>query len=172
MDKMDDLSVPDSIESLQDSNTAARLPATQARPGKEAANPPRIAREAGDEVNRFLLCALVSETAKHIKVRIGEANEHLPMTMIVRGVLQSYLRAAKEKHGPLAGPGLNMAGLRNLNDQVLKDEVSRHAQEKVLSSQARLAHAIRLGDEARIKAEEDALGRYLAVRDRLAGNLK
>ena len=87
-------------------------------------------REVGDHVNRFLLCALVSESAKRIKTSAGKMGETLPMTMIVRGVLSSYLRAAKDKYGPLAGPDLDIDGLRRLNAHVLSDEIARHSQER------------------------------------------
>lgn len=124
-------------------------------------------RETGDEVNRFLLCVLVSESAKLIKARAEKAGEALPMTVIVRGVLRSYRKAAKEQDSSLAGPEINVPRLMTLNDKVLREEITRHTQERVKTSQARLAHANRLGDEARIKAEKEALEHAIAACDRL-----
>ena len=124
-------------------------------------------REAGDQVNRFLLCVLVSESSKRIKASGEKVGELLPMTKIVRGVLRSYRLAAKDKLGPLAGPDLDMAGLRVLNEKVLKSELARHSRERVKTSETRLAHAERLNDDTRIKAEKDGLERAIELRDRL-----
>ncbi|MEK6301755.1 MAG: hypothetical protein AABO41_13675 [Acidobacteriota bacterium] len=124
-------------------------------------------REAGDQVNGFLLCTLISESAKRIKMNAERAGESLPMTMIVRAVLRSYRIAAKDKYGPLSGPELDVAGITLLNDKVLKDEIARHTRDRVRNSEMRLAHAEGLGDDARIKVEKDGLEHAIAVRDRL-----
>jgi hypothetical protein len=100
----------------------------------DTANDYLAQREVGDHVNRFLLCALVSESAKRIKTSAGKMGETLPMTMIVRGVLSSYLRAAKDKYGPLAGSELDIDGLRRLNAHVLSDEIARPSQERAKNS--------------------------------------
>jgi hypothetical protein len=73
----------------------------------------------------------VNESAKRIKVRAEKMGESLPMSMIVRGVLCSYRLAAKDKHGPLAGPELDMDGLRRLNEDILRDEIKRHSRDRV-----------------------------------------
>ena len=134
------------------------------------ANPisrPHPSREAGDQVNRFLLCALVNESSRHIKARARRLGESLPMSMIVRGVLRSYRLAANDSSGPLAGPAFDVAGLQRLNEIVLKDEIARLSQERVRHSQAKLASAERLGDYARIKVEKTELERASELRDRL-----
>lgn len=125
-------------------------------------------REMGDQVNRFLLCALISESSKSIKASAEKAGESLPMSMIVRGVLRLYRVAAKDKYGPLAEGGLDIAGLRVLNEKVLRDEVARHAHDRVHNSQRQLALAQRHGDDTQIKAGKDALDRAIAWRDRSA----
>ncbi|HEX8087510.1 MAG TPA: hypothetical protein VF762_01575, partial [Blastocatellia bacterium] len=125
-------------------------------------------REAGDQVNRFLLCTLVSESAKRVKMKAEKSGESLPMTMVVRGVLRAYRLAAKDKYGPLSEPDLDIAGLMSLNDKVLRDEIARHSRERVHNSETRLAHAERLGDDTRVKAEKDGLEHAIALRDRLA----
>lgn len=124
-------------------------------------------REMGDQVNRFLLCALVSESSKSIKASAEKAGESLPMSMIVRGVLRSYRLALKDKSGPLAEAEFDMAGLRLLNAEVLKDELSRHSRDRVNNIKRHLAHARQNGDGARIKDVEDGLQRAIALRDRL-----
>ena len=124
-------------------------------------------RETGDHVNRFLLCALVSESSKSIKASAEKAGESLPMAMIVRGVLRSYRMAAKDKAGPLADAEFDIAGLRQLNKKVLKDEIARHSRDRVNDVKRQLAQARRHGDESRIKAVEEGLERAIASRDRL-----
>jgi hypothetical protein len=124
-------------------------------------------REAGDQVNRFMLCALVSESAKRIKASAEKAGESLPMTMVVRGVLRAYRLAARDKYGPLAEPDLDVTGLMSLNEKVLRDEIARHSRDRVKNSEARLAHAERAGDDARVKAEKDGLEHAIALRERL-----
>jgi|GEM_PF-3185518 len=133
----------------------------------EATNPSAAERESGDQVNGFLLCTLVSESAKRIKAAAERSGESLPMTMIVRAVLRSYRTAAKDKHGPLSDPELDIEGLTLLNEKVLKDEIARHTRDRVKNSEIRLAHAEGLGDDARIKVEKDGLEQAIAVRERL-----
>jgi hypothetical protein len=134
----------------------------------EAADSSRSERDAGDQVNRFLLCTLVSESSKRIKASAERAGESMPLAMIVRGVLRAYRVAAADKDGPLAGPELDISGLARLNDKVLKGEIARHTRERVKNSEARLARAERLGDDSRIKAEKGELELAIEVRSRLA----
>ena len=136
--------------------------------GNDATDTTRNERDSGDQVNRFLLCSLVSESSKRIKASAERAGESMPLAMIVRGVLHAYRVAAAEKGGPLAGPELDVPGLTKLNDRVLKGEIARHTKERVKNSEARLARAERLGDDSRIKAEKNELEAALEVRSRLA----
>jgi len=128
----------------------------------------RAQRESGDQVNRFLLCALVSESAKRIKASAEKAGESLPMTMVVRSVLRSYRLAAADQYGPLSDPEPNIAGLKILNEKVLREGLASHSRERVKNSETRLTHARRLGDDSRIKAEKEGLDRAIELRDRLA----
>ena len=114
----------------------------------EAAHVFPVQRELGDHVNRFLLCTLVSESAKRIKASAGKMGESLPMTMIVRGVLNSYRVAARDKYGPLAESEFDIDGLRSLNAIILRDEIERHSREKVKNSETRSSHERRLHDDA------------------------
>lgn len=121
--------------SKADVSSRARAPKAgekQASAGRgEAGDTSRSERDAGDQVNRFLLCTLVSESSKRIKASAERAGESMPLAMIVRGVLRAYRVAAADKDGPLAGPELDISGLARLNDKVLKGEIARHTREKV-----------------------------------------
>ena len=134
----------------------------------EITNRPRAERQAGDQVNRFLLCALVNESSRQIKASAQRAGASLPMSKIVRGVLRSYRLAAIDESGPLAGPTLDIPGLRRLNALVLRSEIARHTRDGMKNSEATLARAQRLGDGARIKAERDGLEHAIELRERLA----
>ena len=144
--------------------------AEQQAPGtlSHAGNDPRLQRETGDQVNRFLLCALVSKSAKLIMKSAADAGEPLPMTMIVRGVLRSYRLAAADRYGALAEPEPDIAGLRRLNEKVLRDETTRHSKDRVKTSERQLARAKQLGDDTVIKAEKDRLNHAIESRDRLS----
>jgi hypothetical protein len=161
------------LSDFSNSAIETRAPENQAleSTGRMMEAPGRI-RESGDQVNRFLLCALVGESAKRIKVRAGEMGESLPMTMIVRSVLRSYRLAAQNEDGPLARAEPDIAGLQDLNVKILKDEIARHSGERVRNSRVRLAHAERLRDDGRIMAERERLEQAIELRDRLADELR
>jgi hypothetical protein len=149
------------------SNSPSGVRGLKKQAGTQRTNDSFAEREAGDQVNGFLLCTLVSESAKRIKASAERSGESLPMTMIVRAVLRSYRIAAKDKHGPLSDPELDIAGLRLLNEKVLKDEIARHSRDRVKNSEMRLAHAEQVGDDGRIKVEKDGLEHAIELRDRL-----
>lgn len=119
-------------------------------------------REVGDQVNRFLLCALVKESSRQLKANAGRA---FPMSAIVRGVLRSYRVAASDVDGPLAGTEVDIEQLRHLNERVLRSETRRLALERVGDSQVSLARAERLGDDTRIKFEKTELELAIEIRD-------
>jgi hypothetical protein len=127
-------------------------------------------RGAGDEVNRFLLCTLVSKSSRRIKASAQRAGESLPMMNIVRSVLRSYRLAAMDQDGPLAGLELDIAGLRVLNESVLSSEIARHCRDRVTNSNSKeqLARAERLGDRARTRAESNELEHPIELQDRRA----
>ncbi|HYP29936.1 MAG TPA: hypothetical protein VE262_24715 [Blastocatellia bacterium] len=139
----------------------------EARPSGPSPDGHPFQRESDDQVNRFLLCSLIAESAKQIKARANRAGEALPMATIVRGVMRSYRQAAKEKNGPLSQTELDVPGLQKLNDKVLKDEILRHSRARVKNSETRLAQAERLGDATKIKSEQDTLAHAIEQRDRL-----
>ncbi|HSB09294.1 MAG TPA: hypothetical protein VLM38_07255 [Blastocatellia bacterium] len=147
---------------------ATRSSVKTSHPAERFKSEPPPPRESGDQVNRFLLCALVKEASRHIKENARRDGNSLPMSIIVRGVLRSYRLAAMDKNGPLSGPTIDMAGLQRLNARVLKDETARLAFERVGNGRASLARAERLGDEARIKTERTELEHAIELTDRLA----
>jgi hypothetical protein len=77
-------------------------------------------REAGDQINSFMLCTLVSKSAKRIKMQAEQQGVYLPMAIIVRRVLRAYLLAAKDKDGPLAISNPDINELGDLNKKILK----------------------------------------------------
>jgi hypothetical protein len=158
------LSMPSISERLTESREALR--------DDEVRISPQISNEPGEGVNRFLLCALVSKTARLVKARAERAGERLPMPAIIKSVLRSYQSAAKRSPGALAGSLLNPESLKKLLEDVMKEEIRRYGQEVVKTSQARLAQANKLGDEARIKTETEALERAVLSRKRLAAEFK
>ena len=124
-----------------------------------------------DKLNRFLLCALVSESSRQIKISAQNAGATLPMSVIVRGVLRSYHLAAADKSGPLAGSTFDSSGLRRLNEGVLRCEIARHTRDRVKNSEARLARAQQLGDGEKLKAEREGLEQAIEYRNRVSGKL-
>jgi len=128
---------------------------------------PLTPRRAGDEINRFLLCALIRESARQIKTAAQRSGVCLPVQRIIRRLLDSYGRAAAENPGLLSGPGFNTSILKTLNEKLCKEQIGRYSREMVLSSQMLLAHAKRIGDQAGINAAEELLESALLAQDRL-----
>ena len=123
---------------------------------------------SSDKVNRFLLCVLVIDSAKKIKVRALDLGEDLPLTTVIRGVLESYTDATARNRVSLAGSDPNVWSLTSLNDGVLDDELRRHMTKQVKRRQTQLDYAQKVGDAPRIKVQEEALARATAARDQLA----
>jgi hypothetical protein len=138
------------------------------KPSAIVESAPRVVRETGDEINRFLLCVLVSKSAKQIKQTAQNSGEYLQTTAIVRGVLQSYRLAAKEDPSLLSGSG-NLGHLGKLNGRILKEQINSSVRERVKDSKKRLSRANRAGDETGIKAAKEELARDIADQDRLLG---
>jgi hypothetical protein len=163
-----DLIVSEGTDKRGESARAA-TGAAQSTVGKQAGNSGNgsagealVSRGSDDEINRFLFCAVVNRSAKHISARAENAGGYLPMSVIVRGVLRSYRQAAKEQAGIFRGPKLNMTFLRELNEKVLRDEITREGL-RLKNSQERLARTNRPADETRIKAGQDELERVIAA---------
>jgi len=120
--------------------------------------------EIGSQVNRFRLCGLVTELSRRIKAMAEKQGESLPMTMIVRAFLRSYRLATQDGHGPLPGSEMDVVNLKNLSHRVLRDEIDRLSRDRMRSSEARLADAVRVGDEARIRAQKEGIEREVKLR--------
>jgi hypothetical protein len=148
------------IESTIESNTS-KEPAADER--TEIAYP----SQTDDPVNRFLLCVFASRSAKRIKAHAQTMGESLSVTGIVRAFLRTYRLAAGDgrRHSPC---GLTLADLRGLSDNVLRDELARHSNDRVQTSETRLARAVRLRDEPKIELERKGLETAIKIRDRLA----
>lgn len=125
-------------------------------------------RAADDEVNRFLLCVLVSKSAKQIKDRAWTVGESVPLTTIVRNVLRSYRAAAKESPGLLSGHNLGQVNFGRLNGDVFDEQMRICALERVKYSQSHVDRASQTGDETRIRPEREAHARDIAERDSFA----
>lgn len=136
---------PRAMMNNHDSHTASELlPASsdiiEARQGEpalalrdEALSIARTPRPASDQVNRFLLCTLVFEAARKIKASAAKGGLNLPMTRIVRRVLQAYRLAAAEKRGALAEPVLNCSGY--IHEKTLIGEIARELQGQLVASE-------------------------------------
>ena len=104
-------------------------------------------RETGDQVNGFMLCALVSQSAKRIKGRAERVGVSLPMSMITRSVLNAYLIAAKDPQGPFTNATPDMMIIRALNEKVLQEVLARHSRDRINNNRTPPAQANRFGDE-------------------------
>jgi hypothetical protein len=78
-----------------------------------------VQREAGDQINLYALCTLVSKSAKRIKANAEKRGLFMPMTFVTRAVLHSYRIAAKDKDGPLSTSPPDMKELGELNGRIL-----------------------------------------------------
>lgn len=137
-----------------DGNTAKRNGQQQAsRFGDEEISAALPSGEAGDHMNRFLLCALVSESARCIRASAEKAGEHLAMPLVVRSVLRSYRLATKDKHGPFADHSPDMPALGRLNERILRAEIARQSQDRMKKSEARPDDGKRLRQEAGVQPE-------------------
>ena len=127
----------------------------------------RASREVGDQVNRYLLCTLVSESARCIRASAEMAGEHLPMPRVVRSVLRSYRMATKDKRGPFAEPLPDMSGLARLNARILAREIALQSQDRIRKPEATLDDAKPLGDGGRAQPVSPEFELALAARGHL-----
>ena len=88
-------------------------------PSEESLQEAPLQREAGDQINSFMLCVLVSKSAKRIKAGAEMKGVFLPMTRVVRSVLRSYRLVAKDKNGPLSTSNPDINELGSLNKKIL-----------------------------------------------------
>lgn len=165
--------IPDGQERLATESERAEVTLKLSTPPEERVLPNAAAsliatqREAGDHVNRFLLCALVNESSKQMKQRARRAGQDLPMSKIVRALLRSYRLAAIDLDGPLAGSDIDLNRLMFLNRCVLTDELNRLACEKVSYPRAQLGHAVKTGNEESIETPRGELERAVSLKDAL-----
>lgn len=165
-----------------DQNTAANQSSTAAPLdlANKAADPKKKLRQetvrppethVGGKVNRFLLCSIVSQSARRLKASRSQSNESASVTMIGRRVLRSYLKAALDVDGPLADSVPDIARLGLLNKRIVEDEVLGQAQKRVEEMRGRQGESRRSGDEARIKHDQSGLTNAIAHRDWLENKM-
>ncbi|MEW6131345.1 MAG: hypothetical protein AB1757_30230 [Acidobacteriota bacterium] len=102
-------------------------------------------RETGDQVNGFMLCALVSQSSKRLKERAERVGVSLPMSMITRSILNAYLLVAKDHDGPFADAKPDFQMLKMVDEKVLQEVLARYAKERTKPAQAS-----RVADERRM----------------------
>jgi len=162
--------------SENDQNTAAKQSSTTASSDltNKAADPKKKLRHetvrlpethVGGRINRFLLCSIVSQSARRLKASRSQSNESASVTMIGRGVLRSYLKAALDVDGPLADSIPDIARLGLLNKRIVEDQVLGQAQKRVEEIRVRQGESRRSGDETRIKSDQSSLLNAIAYRD-------
>ena len=88
-------------------------------------------REKGDDVNGFLLCMLITKAAKRIRIRAENIGVFLPVSTIMRSVMCAYLLAAKDENSPFNESKPDFGMLKKLDENILKKELARHAQDNV-----------------------------------------
>ena len=98
-------------------------------------------REAGDQVNGFLLCTLVSDSAKRLKTRARRAGISLPMTVVTRFVLRAYRLSASDHFGPFATTTIDIPMLRRMDAKILDDIFAYQSVEKSKNDLAKRARS-------------------------------
>jgi hypothetical protein len=133
--------LPDTGGAIPDPTAVVIRPAAASGVVETGALPDQ--REAGDQVNGFLLCALVSDSAKRLKTRAHRAGISLPMTVVTRFVLRAYRLSATDDFGPFATAALDIPMLRRMDAKILEDIIAYQSVEKSkndLAKRARSAH--------------------------------
>ena len=102
----------------------------------ESPDASHLLRETGDQVNGFMLWALVSQSAKRVKGRAERVGTSLPMSIITRSILNAYLIAAKDHEGPFMNAKPDMLMIRKLNEQVLQELLARHNRDRANHNRA------------------------------------
>jgi hypothetical protein len=137
------------IPALAELPKAAHKAPTMKQPNLSDTVASRQLRETGDQVNGFMLCALVSQSAKRIKGRAERVGVSLPMSIITRSVLNAYLIAAKDHDGPFTNAQPDLVMIRSLNEQVLQEVLARQSRDRLSNNRAQPAQAGRFGDDSR-----------------------
>lgn len=107
--------------------------------------------QIGEHVNRFLLCTLVSRTAREIRAAAERNGERLSLLTITRDVLRSALRGESvEQESPVT----SASGLDPFDEDALIDEIGRQLQARISPGQSNGAEALRPDLASVIAAEE------------------
>jgi uncharacterized membrane protein YccC len=132
------------MDNSNKSHTILESPLTQSQSDGASA-------QVGEHVNRFLLCTLVSRTAREIRAAAERNGERLSLLTITRDVLRSALRG--ESLGR-ESPVTSASGLDPFDEDALIDEIGRQLQERISPGQANGAEALRPDLASVIAAEE------------------
>lgn len=107
--------------------------------------------QVGEHTNRFLLCTLVSRTAREIRAAAERNGERLSLLTITRDVLRSALRGESvERESPVK----SASGLDPFDEDALIDEIGRQLQERISPGRANGVEALRPDLASVIAAEE------------------
>ncbi|HZS45630.1 MAG TPA: hypothetical protein VFC63_11040 [Blastocatellia bacterium] len=154
------LSQPTSPLSVDSAKTGQQKP----QKSPEAVRQPENHSEG--RVNRFLLCSLVSQSARVLKTS-SLHSQSSSVTMIGRKVLRAYLKVSMDAECPLSDSTLDLTRLGLLNKKIVEDELMAQAQKRVDECRVRHTESKQSLDEAKIKVEQGGLSRAIAHRDRL-----
>lgn len=132
------------MDNSNQSHTILESPSTQNRSDGASG-------QVGEHVNRFLLCTLVSRTAREIRAAAERNGERLSLLAITRDVLRSALRGESLEREP---PVTSASGLDPFDEDALIDEIERQLQERLSPGRANGAEALRPDLASVIAAEE------------------
>lgn len=107
--------------------------------------------QAGEHVNRFLLCTLVSRTAREIRAAAERNGERLSLLAVTRDVLRSALRGESLERGLPVTPASSLAPF---DEDALIDEIRWQLQERISRGRANGVEALRPDLASVIAAEE------------------
>jgi len=132
------------MDNSNQSHTILEPPMTQSRSDDTPG-------QAGEHLNRFLLCTLVSRTARQIRATAERNGERVSLLTITREVLRSALRGESLEREPSV---TSASGLDPFDEDALIDEIGRQLQERISPGRTNGAEASRPDLASVIAAEE------------------
>jgi hypothetical protein len=132
------------MDNSNKSHTILESPSTQNRSDSASG-------QVGEHLNRFLLCTLVSRTARQIRDAAERNGERLSLLTVTREVLRSALRGESLEREPPVTPA---SGLDPFDEDALIDEIGRQLQERISPGRADGSEALRPDLASVIAAEE------------------
>ncbi|HZS45623.1 MAG TPA: hypothetical protein VFC63_11005 [Blastocatellia bacterium] len=129
-----------------------------------------VEKPTGGPVNRYLLCSLVSQSARRIMFS-GLHGHSSSVTTIGRRVLRSYLKASLDTDSPLTDAHFDLTRLGLLNKRIIEEELIGQAQQRVEDSRGRHTELKRTGTETETRIEQNELTKAIAHRDWLTSKM-